>query len=204
MGTSTTLIIIGGSSLKLFYKVVCGSQCGDSPLSTIEWYLVFALLGMVLTQLPNFNSIFGLSLLGVISAVSYCVLLWVLSITRTRPSGISYGAELGHSYVGSIFTILNALGIIAFCFRGHINVMEIQVIISMHIVALCICLVATPICFLCTPVAWLWFCVFVHPSNVCLHGDKQLRWNETMDSKSASSLVSKHLSSGSCGLWHNP
>jgi hypothetical protein len=135
---------------------------------------VFALLAMVLTQLPNFNSIFGLSLLGVISAVSYCVLLWVLSITRTRPSGVSYGAELGHSYVGSIFTILNALGIIAFCFRGHINVMEIQVIISMHI-ALCICLVAYTDLFLCFTVAWRRFCVFVHPSNVCLCGDKQLR-----------------------------
>ena len=106
---------------------MCGPECGESPLSTIEWYLVFAVLSMVLTQLPNLNSIVGLSLIGAVTAISYCILLWALSITRQRPSGVSYGAEVGHTPIASIFTVLNALGIIAFSFRGHNTVMEIQV-----------------------------------------------------------------------------
>ena len=142
VGTSTTLIIIGGSTLKLFYKIVCGPECGESPLSTIEWYLVFAVLSMVLTQLPNLNSIVGLSLIGAVTAISYCILLWVLSITRSRPSGVSYGAEVGQTPIASIFTVLNALGIIAFSFRGHNTVMEIQVGNSFFFfyIYLCICI----------------------------------------------------------------
>ena len=126
-GTATTLIIIGGSTLKLFYKIVCGPECGESPLTTIEWYLVFSMLSIVLAQLPNLNSIVGLSMLGAVTAIAYCTLLWVLSVTRSRPPGVHYGGERGNTPVDQIFTILNALGIVAFSFRGHNMVMEIQV-----------------------------------------------------------------------------
>lgn len=125
-GTATTLIIIGGSTLKLFDKLVCGPDCGASPLSTIEWYLVFSMLSVVLAQLPNLNSIAGLSLVGAVTAVTYCTMVWVLSISRPRPPGVSYTAEEGKSVVASTFSYLNALGIVAFSFRGHNLAMEIQ------------------------------------------------------------------------------
>lgn len=126
-GTATTLLIVGGSTLKLFYKIVCGPECGASPLTTIEWYLVFAMLSIVLAQLPNLNSIVGLSLVGAVTAITYCTMLWTLSISRARPPGVKYTLEAGKSTVAQTFTILNALGIVAFSFRGHNLVMEIQV-----------------------------------------------------------------------------
>ena len=126
-GTSTTLIVIGGGTLKLFYKIVCGPHCGTSPLTTIEWYLVFAIFCIVLAQLPNMNSIVGLSMVGALTAITYCTMLWILSISRERPAGITYTAELGSFTATKIFTVLNALGIVAFSFRGHNVAMEIQV-----------------------------------------------------------------------------
>ncbi|KAI5061071.1 hypothetical protein GOP47_0023576 [Adiantum capillus-veneris] len=125
-GTATTLLIVGGSTLKLFYKIVCGPDCGASPLTTIEWYLVFAMLSIVLAQLPNLNSIVGLSLIGAVTAITYCTMLWILSVSRARPPGVSYNFEEGKSTVAQTFTILNALGIVAFSFRGHNLAMEIQ------------------------------------------------------------------------------
>lgn len=125
-GTATTLLIVGGSTLKLFYKIVCGPECGTSPLTTIEWYLVFAMLSIVLAQLPNLNSIVGLSLIGAVTAITYCTMLWTLSVSRARPPGVSYDFHQGKSAFAQTFTALNALGIVAFSFRGHNLAMEIQ------------------------------------------------------------------------------
>ncbi|KAH7292595.1 hypothetical protein KP509_29G076600 [Ceratopteris richardii] len=125
-GTATTLLIVGGSTLKLFYKIVCGPECGTSPLTTIQWYLVFAMLSIVLAQLPNLNSIVGLSLIGAVTAITYCTMLWALSVSRARPPGVSYNIEGGKSIIAQTFTILNSLGIVAFAFRGHNLAMEIQ------------------------------------------------------------------------------
>ncbi|KAJ4755945.1 Amino acid transporter family protein [Rhynchospora pubera] len=125
-GTATALILIGGETMKLFFQIVCGSLCTTNPLSTIEWYLVFVSLCIVLSQLPNLNSIAGLSLVGGVTAVTYCTLSWVLSVSQVRPRAISYQPLHLPSFTGSGFSALNALGIIAFAFRGHNLALEIQ------------------------------------------------------------------------------
>ncbi|KAI5068122.1 hypothetical protein GOP47_0016467 [Adiantum capillus-veneris] len=125
-GTATAIMVVGGGSLKLFFKIICGPNCGASPLTTIEWYLVFAMLSAVLAQLPNLNSIAGVSLVGALTAIIYSTMLWTLSISRERPPGVSYTAEEGKSFVEKVFLTLNALGIVAFAFRGHNLAMEIQ------------------------------------------------------------------------------
>ncbi|KAL5984114.1 Lysine histidine transporter-like 8 [Asimina triloba] len=125
-GTCTALIIIGGGSMKLFFEIVCGATCRSQPLTAIEWYLVFTCLAVVLSQLPNLNSIAGVSLIGALSAVGYCTLIWVVSVGKGRPAGISYEASRARSDVARVFGILNALGIIAFAFRGHNLALEIQ------------------------------------------------------------------------------
>lgn len=126
-GTCTALIIIGGTSIKLFFQMVCGSSCKSQPLTTVEWYLVFTCLAVVLSQLPNLNSIAGISLIGAITAVGYCTLIWVVSVSKSRPTGISYDPLKPKSEIARVFGILNALGIIAFAFRGHNLTLEIQV-----------------------------------------------------------------------------
>lgn len=126
-GTCVSLIMMGGSTLKIFFHTVCGTTCDSNTLSLVEWYLVFVCSAVILAQLPNLNSIAGISLVGAITAVTYCTLTWVLSVSKTRPPGVSYELVWTESEVGNVSSILNALGIIAFAFRGHNLVLEIQV-----------------------------------------------------------------------------
>lgn len=128
-GTCVSLIMMGGSTLKIFFQTVCGTGCSRiSTVSTVEWYLVFVISAVILSQLPNLNSIAGVSLVGAITAVTYCTLTWLLSVSKTRPFGVSYDPVRTKSDIGNIAAVFNALGIIAFAFRGHNLVLEIQVI----------------------------------------------------------------------------
>lgn len=126
-GTATALILIGGETMKLFFQTVCGPLCSSNPLTTVEWYLVFTSLCIVLSQLPNLNSIAGLSLIGAITAITYSTMVWVLSVSQPRPPSISYQPLSLPSFSASAFSVLNALGIVAFAFRGHNLALEIQV-----------------------------------------------------------------------------
>lgn len=113
--------------MKLFFQIVCGPLCTSNPLSTVEWYLVFTSLCIVLSQLPNLNSIAGLSLVGAVTAITYSTMVWVLSVSQPRPPTISYEPISLPSSTAAVFSVLNALGIVAFAFRGHNLALEIQV-----------------------------------------------------------------------------
>ncbi|KAJ9186378.1 hypothetical protein P3X46_001956 [Hevea brasiliensis] len=125
-GTCVTLIMIGGGTMKVLYQIFCGETCNMKPLTTVEWYLLFTCSAIILAQLPNLNSIAVVSLIGAITAVSYCTLIWVVSIIQGRPMNISYDPPQEKFDMASLCSILNALGIIAFAFRGHNLVLEIQ------------------------------------------------------------------------------
>lgn len=115
--------------MKIFYKLICNGN-ENQPLTTVEWYIVFTVSAVILAQLPNLNSIAGVSLIGAVTAVSYCTLTWVVSVIHERPRDVSYDpvmAGKSDDQIGSICSILNALGIIAFAFRGHNLILEIQV-----------------------------------------------------------------------------
>lgn len=139
-GTCVTLIMIGGSSMKIFYKLICNSNV-NQPLTTVEWYIVFTVSAVILAQLPNLNSIAGVSLIGAVTAVSYCTLTWVVSVVHERPRDVSYDPVMAgkSDQIGSVCSILNALGIIAFAFRGHNLILEIQVWKTHFIILLIIC-----------------------------------------------------------------
>lgn len=126
-GTCATLIIIGGSTSKTFFQIVCGAECAKQ-LTTVEWYLVFTCAAVVLSQLPNLNSIAGVSLVGAITAVGYCTMIWGVSVAEGRLPGVSYNPVKAGTQIEQVFSVLNALGIIAFAFRGHNLILEIQVI----------------------------------------------------------------------------
>ncbi|KAF8377740.1 hypothetical protein HHK36_031125 [Tetracentron sinense] len=125
-GTCVALIIIGGSTSKLFFQIVCAATCTAKPLTAVEWYLVFTCAAVVLSQLPNLNSIAGVSLIGAVTAIGYCTLIWVVSVTKGRIDGVSYDPQTANSEITRVFSILNAFGIFAFAFRGHNLILEIQ------------------------------------------------------------------------------
>ncbi|KAJ6386140.1 hypothetical protein OIU77_029162 [Salix suchowensis] len=126
IGTCVALNIIGGSTSKLFFQTVCGQSCTVKTLTPVEWYLVFASAAVLLSQLPNLNSIAGVSLIGSITAVVYCTLMWMVSVNKDRLPGITYKPVRGAKEIDRFFEVLNSLGIIAFAFRGHNLVLEIQ------------------------------------------------------------------------------
>ncbi|KAL2489395.1 Lysine histidine transporter-like 8 [Forsythia ovata] len=126
-GTCVALIVVGGSTSKLFYQIVCGGHgCVAKPLTTVEWYLVFTSAAVVLSQLPNLNSIAGVSLVGAVTAIGYCTMMWIVSVTEGRLDGVSYDRVKPNNDTEWFFGVLNALGIIAFAFRGHNVTLEIQ------------------------------------------------------------------------------
>lgn len=126
-GTCTALIVVGGGSMKLFFEITCGPACVSRPLTSVEWYLVFVCLAAVLAQLPNLDSMAFVSLVGAATAVLYCTMIWVISVSKGRLPEASYHPVRGRSDVDGMSNVLNALGIIAFAFRGHNLVLEIQV-----------------------------------------------------------------------------
>ncbi|KAL7117643.1 hypothetical protein ACP275_03G084800 [Erythranthe tilingii] len=126
-GTCVALIVVGGSTTKLFYQIVCGGHgCTAKPLTTVEWYLVFTCAAVLLSQLPNLNSVAGVSLVGAATAIGYCTFMWCVSVTEGRLTGVSYERVKPNSNTEWFFGILNALGIVAFAFRGHNVTLEIQ------------------------------------------------------------------------------
>ncbi|CAI0469020.1 unnamed protein product [Linum tenue] len=126
-GTCVALIIIGGSTSKLLFQTICGGACSSHDPTTVEWYLIFTFAAVLLSQLPNLNSIAGVSLVGAITAVGYCTIIWAVSVAEGRMPGVSYNPVRPGSDLEKVFSVLNALGIIAFAFRGHNLVLEIQV-----------------------------------------------------------------------------
>lgn len=127
-GTCVLLIINGGGTMKLLYQTMCGDNCATQPLSGAEWYLVFVCLAILVAQFcPNLNSVAKVSIVGAITAVGYCTLLWILSVVKDRPDGISYHPQAAPPDKAGVFGTMNALGLIAIAFRGHNVVLEIQV-----------------------------------------------------------------------------
>ncbi|AQK45701.1 lysine histidine transporter-like 8 [Zea mays] len=127
-GICTALIIVGGGSMKMLFGIACGGSCLARPLTAVEWYLVFVCAAVVLSQLPNLNSIAGVSLVAAAAAVAYCTMIWAVSVARGRVAGVSYDPvhKAPDDDVDAALGVLNGLGIIAFAFRGHNVVLEIQ------------------------------------------------------------------------------
>lgn len=113
--------------MKTIFEIMCGDACHVTPPTVAEWYWVFACAAMVLSQLPNLNSMARVSLIGAITAISYCTVIWVVSVVQGKPAGVSYEPVEANSEVAKLCNIFNALGIIAFAFRGHNVILEIQV-----------------------------------------------------------------------------
>ncbi|CAI9782030.1 unnamed protein product [Fraxinus pennsylvanica] len=129
-GTCVLFIINGGWIIELFYKVICGDnlQCNNKTLTGAQWFLVFVCLSILLSQFfPNLNSLSRVSFVGSIMAVTYCSMIWILSVSTGPMKGISHDpSEASTSDMVAIRNALNGIGYIALVFRGHNLVLEIQ------------------------------------------------------------------------------
>ncbi|URE34669.1 lysine histidine transporter [Musa troglodytarum] len=80
---------------------------------------------LVLSQLPNFNSISGVSLAAAVMSLSYSTIAWGASADRGKQADVEYGYRAS-STAGTVFNFLSALGNVAFAYAGHNVVLEIQ------------------------------------------------------------------------------
>lgn len=115
-------MITGGKSLQKFHYVVC-PDC--KPIRTTYFIMIFGSIHFFLAQLPNFNSVSGISLAAAVMSLSYSTIAWVASLEKGRQRDVDYSLKASTS-AGKTFNILSALGDVAFTYAGHNVVLEIQ------------------------------------------------------------------------------
>ncbi|KAK8934511.1 Lysine histidine transporter 1 [Platanthera zijinensis] len=122
IGVCIVYMVTGGKSLKKFHDTVC-PDCKN--IKVTYFIMIFASVHFVLSQLPNFNSISGISLAAAVMSLSYSTIAWGASVDKGKQEGVEYGYK-SHSTAGTIFNFFSALGDVAFAYAGHNVVLEIQ------------------------------------------------------------------------------
>jgi len=130
VGVNIVYMVTGGRSLKKFHDVlVCGdggASCeGKDNIKTTYFIMIFASVHFVLSQLPNFNSISGVSLAAAVMSLSYSTIAWGASVDKGRMAGVDYHLR-ATTTPGKVFGFFGALGDVAFAYAGHNVVLEIQ------------------------------------------------------------------------------
>ncbi|KAF8028280.1 hypothetical protein BT93_E1016 [Corymbia citriodora subsp. variegata] len=122
VGVNIIYMVTAGKSLQKFHDTVCLS-C--KKLKTTYFILIFASVHFVLSHLPNFNSITGISLAAAVMSVSYSTIAWGATIDKDVKSGVQYSYR-SSTTAGKVFHFFSALGDVAFAYCGHNVVLEIQ------------------------------------------------------------------------------
>ncbi|KAH7549752.1 hypothetical protein JRO89_XS13G0076700 [Xanthoceras sorbifolium] len=122
VGVNIVYMITGGNSLKKFHDTVC-PNCKD--IKTSYFIMIFASVHFILSHLPSFNSIAGVSLAAAVMSLSYSTIAWVASAHKGVQPGVDYGPKASTT-TGRVFHFFGALGDVAFAFAGHNVVLEIQ------------------------------------------------------------------------------
>ncbi|MQM04029.1 hypothetical protein Taro_036821 [Colocasia esculenta] len=122
VGVNIVYMVTGGKSLKKFHDTVC-PNC--KQIKTTYFIMIFASVHFVLSQLPNFNSISGVSLAAAVMSLSYSTIAWGASVDKGKQAGVDYRYK-AHSTTGTVFDFFSALGDVAFAYAGHNVVLEIQ------------------------------------------------------------------------------
>ncbi|XP_051140206.1 lysine histidine transporter 1-like [Andrographis paniculata] len=122
VGVNIVYMVTGGKSLEKVHKTVCG---GCKNIRTTYFIMIFASVHFVLSHLPNFNSISGVSLAAAVMSLTYSTIAWTASLHKGVQKGVEYGYPAS-SKVGTVFDFFTALGDVAFAYAGHNVVLEIQ------------------------------------------------------------------------------
>ncbi|KAK9692316.1 hypothetical protein RND81_09G255800 [Saponaria officinalis] len=126
VGVDIVYMVTGGKSIKKFHDLVCAQrECKNDNIKTTYFIMIFASVHFVLSHLPNFNSIAGVSLAAAVMSLSYSTVAWTASLHKGVQPDISYEL-VGTSEGGKVLDFFNALGTVAFAYAGHNVVLEIQ------------------------------------------------------------------------------
>lgn len=123
VGVNIVYMVTGGRSLKKFHDLVCNDNCKDIKLT--YFIMIFASVHFVLSHLPNFNSISGVSLAAAVMSLSYSTIAWSSALSKGVQPDVEYGYKAKYR-AGTVFNFFSALGDVAFAYAGHNVVLEIQ------------------------------------------------------------------------------
>ncbi|KAK4568927.1 hypothetical protein RGQ29_004374 [Quercus rubra] len=122
IGVNIVYMITGGNSLKKIHDISCP---GCKSIKTTYFIMIFASVQFVLSHLPSFNSITGVSFAAAAMSLSYSTIAWVASANKGVQPDVQYGPRASTT-TGSVFNFFSALGDVAFAYAGHNVVLEIQ------------------------------------------------------------------------------
>ncbi|GMY13167.1 lysine histidine transporter 1-like [Fagus crenata] len=123
VGVDIVYMVTGGKSLQKVHNLVCKNNC--KSIKTTYFIMIFASVHFVLSHLPNFNSISGVSLAAAVMSLSYSTIAWTASVHKGVQPEVEYGYKAS-STSGTVFNFFTALGDVAFAYAGHNVVLEIQ------------------------------------------------------------------------------
>ncbi|GLT73086.1 hypothetical protein SLA2020_449680 [Shorea laevis] len=121
VGCDIVYMVTGGKCVKKFMEIAC-THC--TPLRQSYWILIFGSLHFFLSQLPNFNSVAGVSLAAAIMSLSYSTVAWAGSLAHGQVDNVSYAYKNANP-TDYMFRVLNVLGQISSAFTGHAVALEI-------------------------------------------------------------------------------
>ncbi|RXH89293.1 hypothetical protein DVH24_031650 [Malus domestica] len=122
VGVDIVYMVTGGKSLQKVHKSLC-SDCKNIKLT--YFIMIFASVHFVLSHLPNFNSISGVSLAAAVMSLSYSTIAWAASVDKGVVENVSYDYR-SKTTSGNVLNFFTALGDVAFAYAGHNVVLEIQ------------------------------------------------------------------------------
>ncbi|KAK4426078.1 Lysine histidine transporter 1 [Sesamum alatum] len=122
VGVDIVYMVTGGNPLQKFHDIIC-TDCKEIKLT--YFIMIFASVHFVLSHLPNFNSISGVSLAAAVMSLSYSTIAWGASVHKGVQKDVQYGYK-AKTRAGTVFNFFSALGDVAFAYAGHNVVLEIQ------------------------------------------------------------------------------
>ncbi|WOL20074.1 lysine histidine transporter-like 6 [Canna indica] len=122
VGCDTVYMVTGGQCLGKFVEIILPASSG---LHQSYWICIFGSIQFFLSQMPDLNSMAGVSLAAAVMSLSYSTISWATCLARGPASDVSYALK-ATTPPDSAFRVFNALGQVAFAYAGHGVVLEIQ------------------------------------------------------------------------------
>lgn len=132
VGTTIGYTITASISMVAISRSNCFHQNGHSApchISNNPYMILFGAVQMILSQIPNFNKLWWLSIVAAVMSFSYSIIGLGLGIGKATESGHSYGTVGGISTVSTsskVWLVFQALGDIAFAYSFSMILIEIQ------------------------------------------------------------------------------
>ncbi|CAK0780427.1 hypothetical protein CVIRNUC_005050 [Coccomyxa viridis] len=139
IGLAITYTATAGQSLQAVHSSTCnnavyeavGAARSDRNCSSglVWWTVVFSFFELFLSQIPDFHSLWWVSLLGAAMSAMYSTIAFAASVAAGT-QGASYELRR-ESKALQIFGAFNALGTVMFAFGGHAILLEVQATMQM-------------------------------------------------------------------------